>query len=372
MNSQQQRIFSSPRSWFFHCREFDFFSSPRSRFFHRRDIDFSSPHGNNQFFLRLTAISISSLPHGKNQFLSAWRGFTPHGDIDFSLPHGKNRFLSAWRWFTPHGDINFSLPHGKNRFHLPDGNSRLTAISTFLCLMARIDFICLTAIHTSRRYQFFFASRQELVSSAWRRFTPHGDINFLFASRGLSIFLCLSARIDFIPPYGNSRLTAIINFSLPLGKNQSHSALWQFTPHSDNQFFFASRQESISFRLTAIRATRRYQFFLCLTAIIDFFFAPRKVLLITHQGILWEAFFSFLVHPFWCSQSRLQVIGAGVAFLATPGDEQPLRPLWRSLNRMTGHALALDNPIENSVDTVISEGRLLSWYTWISTINLII
>ena len=81
--------------------------------------------------------------------------------------------------------------------------------------------------------------------------------------------------------------------------------------------------------------------------------------------------FSFLVHPFWCSQSRLQFIGAGVAFLVTPGDEQPLRPLWRSLNRMTGHALASDNPIENSVDTVISEGRLLSWYTWISTIDLL-
>jgi hypothetical protein len=33
--------------------------------------------------------------------------------------------------------------------------------------------------------------------------------------------------------------------------------------------------------------------------------------------------------------------------------------------------LALDDPIENSVDTVISEGRLLSRYTWISTIDLL-
>jgi hypothetical protein len=164
------------------------------------------------------------------------------------------------------------------------------------------------------------------------------------------------ARIDFIPPYGDSHLTAIINFSLPLGKNRFHSALWRFTPHGDYQFFFASWQElisfhlmvihasrryrfffaswqeSISFRLMAIHASRRYQFSLRLTAIIDFSlphgknrfhsaswqftphgdnrfslpqgknrfhsalwrftphgdnqFFPRKVLLITHQGIL--------------------------------------------------------------------------------------
>jgi hypothetical protein len=101
------------------------------------------------------------------------------------------------------------LPHGKNRFHLPDGDSYLTAISIFLCLTARIGFIRLTAIHASRRYQF------------------------------------------------SLRLTGIINFSLPLGKNRFYSALWQFTPHGDYQFFFASRQESISFRLMAIHASQR-------------------------------------------------------------------------------------------------------------------
>jgi hypothetical protein len=31
-------------------------------------------------------------------------------------------------------------------------------------------------------------------------------------------------------------------------------------PHCDNQFFFASRQESISFRLTAIHPSWRYRF----------------------------------------------------------------------------------------------------------------
>jgi hypothetical protein len=44
------------------------------------------------------------------------------------------------------------------------------------------------------------------------------------------------ARIDFIPPYGDSRLTAISIFSLPHGKNQFHSALWRFTPHGDLDF----------------------------------------------------------------------------------------------------------------------------------------
>ncbi len=36
-----------------------------------------------------------------------------------------------------------------------------------------------------------------------------------------------------------------------------------------------------------------------------------------------------------------------------------------------GPSLASDDPIENSFDTVISEGRLLSRYTWISTIDLL-
>ncbi len=54
---------------------------------------------------------------------------------------------------------------------------------------------------------------------------PYGDSRLTAI---IDFFLCLMAKIDFIPPDGNSRLTAIINF------------------------FFASRQESISFRLTAI------------------------------------------------------------------------------------------------------------------------
>jgi hypothetical protein len=185
--------------------------------------------------------------------------------------------------------INFSLPHGKNRFH-----------SAY------------TAIHASRRYWF------------------------------------------------SLRLTAIINFSLPHGKNQFHSAWRRFTPHGDinfslphgdNRIFFASRQESISFPLHGNLHHTALSIFSLPHGDNRFFFAPRKILLITHQGFFMRGIFSFLLHPFWYSQSRLQFIGAGVAFLAMPGDEQLLRPFWRSLTWMTGHALASDDPIKNSLHT---------------------
>ncbi len=55
------------------------------------------------------------------------------------------------------------------------------------------------------------------------------------------------AKIHFFPPDSDSRLTAISISSLPHGK------------------------KLISFRLTAIHASRRYRFLLCLTAKIDFF-----------------------------------------------------------------------------------------------------
>jgi hypothetical protein len=61
---------------------------------------------------------------------------------------------------------------------------------------------------------------------------PHGDNQFFFASRQESI----SFRL-----HGNSRLTAILIFS---------------SPHGNNLFFFASQQELISFCLTAIHASR--------------------------------------------------------------------------------------------------------------------
>jgi hypothetical protein len=88
------------------------------------------------------------------------------------------------------------------------------------------------------------------IHSALQPRPIHGDIFFGLAAmpHGNNRFfvLCLMARIDFIPPEGDSCLTAISIFS---------------SPHGDNQFFFASLQESISFHLTAIRATWRYQFF---------------------------------------------------------------------------------------------------------------
>ncbi len=62
-------------------------------------------------------------------------------------------------------------------------------------------------------------------------------------------------------------------------------------PHSDNQFFLASRQELISFRLHGDSRHTALSIFSSPHGDNRFFFAPRKNLLITHQGILWEAFF---------------------------------------------------------------------------------
>ncbi len=64
----------------------------------------------------------------------------------------------------------------------------------------------------------------------------------------------------------------------------------------------------------------------------------------------------------WWKLKAAPYIHAGIAFLTTQGVKQFLRLFWHSLTRMTGHALALDYPIKNSIDISISEGRLLSWY----------
>ncbi len=220
--------------------------------------------------------------------------------IDFIPPDGDSRLTAISIFLCLTARIDFlclTAIHASRRYRFflcltekidffpPDGDLCITAILIFLCLTARIGFIRLTAIHTSRRYSFGLTAAphhgniplalqprpitaillRPYSRAPSRRYsfgltamphhgdiplalqpcpihgdiffglaaTPHGDINFLFTSRRLSIFLCLSARINFIPPYGDSRLTAIIDF------------------------FFASRQESISFRLMAIHTSRQ-------------------------------------------------------------------------------------------------------------------
>jgi hypothetical protein len=49
-------------------------------------------------------------------------------------------------------------------------------------------------------------------------FPPDGDSRLT----AILIFSLPHSKIDFFPPDGNSRLTAIINFSLPHGKNRFH------------------------------------------------------------------------------------------------------------------------------------------------------
>ena len=68
-------------------------------------IDFSSPHGDNQFFLHLTAIiDFFSSPNGDNKYFLRLTAI-----IDFSLPHGKNQgnrfacrlaLLKCYLWST--------------------------------------------------------------------------------------------------------------------------------------------------------------------------------------------------------------------------------------------------------------------------------
>jgi hypothetical protein len=125
---------SLPRSPFLDRCAVDFviaakliFRSPRSRFFHRREVDFF-----------IAAISI---------FLCLT------ARINFFLPDGNSRLTAI--------SIFFLCLTEKIDFFLPDGDSCLTAISIFLCLMARIGCICLTAIllwpysrAPSRRYSF--------------------------------------------------------------------------------------------------------------------------------------------------------------------------------------------------------------------------
>ncbi len=152
-------------------------------------------------------------------------------------------------------------------------------------LMAVIDFIRASL----RRYQFFLRLTaifdfslphgKYRFHSAWRRFTPHGDNWFFLRLTAIIDFSLPHGKNRFHPPDGDSRLTAISIFSLPHGDNQfffaSRQELISFhlhgdsrltailifsSPHGDNQFFFASRQELISFRLTAIHVSRRYQF----------------------------------------------------------------------------------------------------------------
>jgi hypothetical protein len=121
----------------------------------------------------------------------------------------------------------FSSPHGDYQFFFA---SRQESIS-----------FRLMAIHASRRLSIFSLphGKNQFHSALWQ-FTPHGNYRF---------FLCLTARIDFIPPDGNLLHTALSIFS---------------SPHGNNRFFLCSK-ESSSYNLS---------------------------------GHFMRGIFSFLVHPF--------------------------------------------------------------------------
>ncbi len=113
----------------------------------------------------------------------------------------------------------------------------------------------------------------------------------------------LTAVIDFICASSwrhqfSLRLTAIIDFSLPLGKNRFHSTLWQFTPHGDNRFFLCltaridfilpdgdSRHTALSIFSSPHGDNR---FFLC----------SKESSSYNPSGHFIRGIFSFLLHPF--------------------------------------------------------------------------
>jgi hypothetical protein len=153
-------------------------------------------------------------------------------DIDFFIA-AQSIFSSPRSQFFHRRAVDFFIA-AQSIFHRREADFFIAAQSIFSSPQSRF-FHC-------RAVDFFIAAK--LIFSSLRSQFFHRRKVVLFIA-AISIFLCLTARIDFIPPDGNSRLTAISISSLPHGKNRFH-ALWQFTPHGNINFFFASRKELIS------------------------------------------------------------------------------------------------------------------------------
>jgi hypothetical protein len=66
--------------------------------------------------------------------------------INFILPDGNSRLMAISIFLRFTAIIDFSLPHGKNQFYLPDGDSRLTGILIFLSLHSDNQFFFLSLI----------------------------------------------------------------------------------------------------------------------------------------------------------------------------------------------------------------------------------
>jgi hypothetical protein len=226
----------------------------------------------------------------------------PHGDILFGS--------EAWRCLTV--ILIFSLPHGNDQFFCASWGYQF-----FLFLTAMINFF-----GASWGYQFFFASRQ------WSFFfVPHGDIDFFFTSQQWSIFFFASRRL--FPPCRRFQIGQSSSSAAPL-------VFWQAIIDTHSPWITATPPQE----------------HLCL-------------LLWLQAQCLKSSYSRQNVAMLWLDWQKLKAASfnhAIVVFLMTPGHEQPLHPFWCSLTRMTGHPLASDDPIKNSIYTLISKGCLLSWY----------
>ena len=138
--------------------------------------------------------------------------------------------------FPPHGDIRpcglapsrkliFYSPHGDIDFLFASRRNRFP-----ICLTANVDFIFLTPPHGE--IDFLFASRRNRFS-----IQPHGECRFYFTltdSRRNRFSIHLTANVDFIALHGvdqfSLRLTARTDFIPPTRC---------FVPQGDNQCSFS-------------------------------------------------------------------------------------------------------------------------------------
>jgi len=162
------------------------------------DIDFLFASRRNRFSIRLTAnveFIFLSPPPGEIDFLFASRRMSI---LYFSCPN-----LAKSIFYSPHGECRFYISHApsrRNRFSIP--------------LTANVDFILLSPIHGE--IDFLFTSRRMSILSRFMAL-----INFLFGSRQEPI----SFRL-----HGASCLKAIINVLLA---SRRDSVSFRFAPGGD-------------------------------------------------------------------------------------------------------------------------------------------
>jgi hypothetical protein len=173
---------------------------------------------------------------------------------------------------------------------------------------------------------------------------PHDDIDYFFTSQRWSIFSAPHGNIDFSSPHKDDQFFLCLTAALPASPAISNGPILKL--HCPIGF------------LTSCFYVHSPWIIACPP------WEPLGLLLWLQAQCL-KCSSRQNVAMLWLDWQKLKAapfIHAGIALLTTPGDKQPSRPFWCSLTKMMGYALASDEPLKNSIDNLISEGRLLSWY----------